>query len=79
MNWDQIAGKWEQVKGEAKNKWSKLTDDDLSFVGGQKDKLVGKLQERYGYMKEQAQKDVEEWVNRANARIDNAGKPKNPS
>ncbi len=61
MNWDQIEGKWEQVKGSAKQKWSKLTDDDLKYIGGQKDKFLGRLQERYGHSKEQAEKDLDEW------------------
>ncbi len=62
MNWDQIEGKWRQAKGTVKQKWGKLTDDDLTFIGGSKDKLVGRLQERYGYKKEQAQDQVDQWV-----------------
>ena len=73
MNWDQISGKWDQMKGEVKNQWAKLTDDDLMFVKGQKDKLVGKIQERYGMLEDKARKEVEEWVNRANARLDKMG------
>lgn len=61
MNWDQIQGKWKQVKGSAKQKWSKLTDDDLTFIDGSKDKFLGRLQERYGLSKEQAQTQIEEW------------------
>ena len=52
MNWDQIEGKWKQAKGSLKTQWGKLTDDDLDAIAGQRDKLVGKLQERYGYAKE---------------------------
>jgi uncharacterized protein YjbJ (UPF0337 family) len=48
MNWDQVQGKWKQVKGAVKQLWGKLTNDDLDIIDGQKDKLVGKLQERYG-------------------------------
>lgn len=55
MNWDQIAGKWKQLKGSAKQQWGKLTDDDLDYISGSHDKLVGKLQERYGIKKEEAQ------------------------
>src|ERR1700722_3187161 len=62
MNWTQIEAKWDQVKGDAKSTWSKLTDDDLTFVAGERDKLVGKVQERYGVLKEHAQKDVDRWV-----------------
>jgi uncharacterized protein YjbJ (UPF0337 family) len=62
MNSDQLAGKWQQMKGEAKTRWGKLTDDDLMAISGQKDKLIGKLQERYGYAKEEANRRVEEWL-----------------
>lgn len=61
MNWDQIEGKWKQAKGTIKQKWGKLTDDDLDVINGQKDKLVGKLQERYGINKEEAQKQIDNW------------------
>ena len=61
MNWDQIEGKWKQFKGAAKQKWGKLTDDDLDFVAGKRDQLVGKIQERYGMSKEDAQRDIENW------------------
>jgi len=62
MNWDQIEGKWKQVKGDVKQRWGKLTDDDLAFINGSKDKFLGRLQERYGITKEQAQSQVNEWV-----------------
>lgn len=61
MNWDQIEGKWKQFKGAAKQKWGKLTDDDLDFVGGKRDQLVGKIQERYGMSKEEAHREIENW------------------
>jgi uncharacterized protein YjbJ (UPF0337 family) len=61
MNSDQIKGKWHQVKGAAKAKWGKLTDDDLDQISGQMEKLVGVVQERYGYQREQAEKEVNEW------------------
>jgi len=59
MNTDQIQGNWKQLKGKIKEKWGKLTDDDLTIINGQKDQLVGKLQERYGYTKEQAERELE--------------------
>ena len=65
MNWDQIEGKWKQAKGSLKTQWGKLTDDDLDAIAGQRDKLVDKLQERYGYAKEEAQKRADEWVKTA--------------
>jgi uncharacterized protein YjbJ (UPF0337 family) len=61
MNWDQVAGKWKQVKGSAKEKWGKLTDSDFDVIAGQRDKLVGRVQERYGLTREVAEKQVDEW------------------
>jgi uncharacterized protein YjbJ (UPF0337 family) len=62
MNWDQIEGKWTQAKGIAKERWGALTDDDLTVIRGRKDQLIGKLQERYGLAKEQAEKQADEWT-----------------
>jgi uncharacterized protein YjbJ (UPF0337 family) len=62
MNHYDIQGQWEQVKGEAKRRWADLTDDDLTRAEGDKDRLVGALRERYGYSKDQAQREVDEWV-----------------
>lgn len=59
MNWDQVEGKWKQMKGTVKQKWGKLTDDDLDVIAGKKDQLVGKIQERYGITREEAQKQVD--------------------
>lgn len=61
MNSDQLNGKWKQLKGEAKERWGKLTDDDLNVIDGQQDQLIGKIQEKYGIAREAAQKQVEEW------------------
>lgn len=71
MNWDQIEGKWKQLKGTAKQKWGKLTDDDLDFIGGKRDQLVGRIQERYGISKEEAQRQIEDW----NPEMPGAGVP----
>jgi uncharacterized protein YjbJ (UPF0337 family) len=60
MNWDQVKGNWSVLKGKAKTQWAELTDDDLLAVEGEKDKLVGKIQERYGVTKEEAERQVEE-------------------
>jgi len=62
MNSDQIAGQWKQLKGSAKQQWGKLTDDDLDVINGQRESLVGKLQERYGIAKEEAQKKADDWL-----------------
>ena len=61
MNWDQLQGKWKQFKGSAREERGKLTDDDLDIIAGQKDKLVGRLQERYGISKEAAEDQVNAW------------------
>jgi uncharacterized protein YjbJ (UPF0337 family) len=61
MNSDQASGKWKQLKGAAKERWGKLTDDDLDVINGQTDQLVGKIQERYGIAREAAEKQVKEW------------------
>ncbi|HEV3279601.1 MAG TPA: CsbD family protein [Terriglobia bacterium] len=70
MNWDQVEGKWKQVKGSAKEKWGKLTDDDLDVIAGKRDKLLGKLQERYGVAKEDAQRQVDEWSKTVVAKVE---------
>jgi uncharacterized protein YjbJ (UPF0337 family) len=62
MNWDQIEGKWKQMRGSVKQKWGKLTDDDLDYIAGSRDKFVGRLQERYGVAKEDAQKQADDWM-----------------
>ena len=59
---DQIAGNWKQVKGTVKEKWGKLTDDDLTTIAGKRDQLAGLLQEKYGYEKEQAEKELDEFL-----------------
>ena len=62
MNTDQLSGKWKQMKGAAKQHWGKLTDDDLEVIAGRRDALIGKLQERYGMAKEEAQRKADEWL-----------------
>jgi uncharacterized protein YjbJ (UPF0337 family) len=75
MNWDQIEGKWKQLHGSAREQWGKLTDDDLQTLTGQKDQLVGKIQERYGIAKAEAEKQAEAW---SKALHDAATKPATP-
>lgn len=62
MNTDHMAGKWKQMKAAAKQQWGKLTDDDLEVINGRRESLIGKLQERYGMAKEEAQKKADDWL-----------------
>jgi uncharacterized protein YjbJ (UPF0337 family) len=64
MNQDIIKGKWKQLSGKAKVQWNKLTDDDLGVADGHREYLVGKLQERYGWAKDQAEKEVKSFESR---------------
>ena len=61
MDWNRIAGNWKQFSGSVKQKWGKLTDDDLDVIKGQREQLEGKIQERYGLAKDQARRDVDDW------------------
>src|SRR5712675_1794867 len=61
MDWNRVEGNWKQVKGKVKEKWGKLTDDDLDVVGGKRDQLEGKIQERYGIARDQVRKDIDDW------------------
>jgi uncharacterized protein YjbJ (UPF0337 family) len=62
MNWDQVEGKWKQTKGRFREKWGKLTDDDLTVIAGKRDQLVGRLQERYGIVREEAERQADDFV-----------------
>ncbi|MGH6925639.1 MAG: CsbD family protein [Propylenella sp.] len=64
MNWDRIEGNWKQWKGATKEQWGKLTDDDLNIVEGKRDQLAGRIQERYGIAKDEAERQIDEWVAR---------------
>ncbi len=62
MNTDILQGRWEQLKGKARVKWGKLTNDDIDQIQGERQKLVGKLRERYGLAQERAEQDVDDWL-----------------
>jgi uncharacterized protein YjbJ (UPF0337 family) len=62
MNWDTVKGQWKQFTPKVKQQWGQLTDDDLTVINGQKDQLVDKLQERYGFTKEEAQEELEDFL-----------------
>ena len=59
MDWNRVEGNWKQIKGKVKEKWGRLTDDELDKIAGKRDQLEGKIQERYGIAKDQARKDIE--------------------
>ena len=62
MNADSLKGMWKQAAGSAQRRWGKLTNDDLDVIEGDRKKLVGKLQERYGYAKEEAEREAHDWI-----------------
>ena len=75
MNWTRIERKWNRFGGQAKSEWTKLTDDDLKLVGGKKDLLIGKVQEHYGVLKEDAERQVDGWLAKLSAaRAEHSGK-----
>ncbi len=62
MNSDILEGKWKEIKGEVKERWGKLTDDDIAQVEGGEEKLIGLLQKRYGYTREEAEEEYEDFL-----------------
>lgn len=61
MNWDRIEGNWKQFKGQIKEQWGRFTDDELDVVAGKRDQFLGKLQEKYGITKDEAQRQLLEF------------------
>ena len=61
MNWDTIKGQWRQFKGKVQEQWGELTDDEVDQIAGKKDVLVGKLQEKYGYARDRAEKEADDF------------------
>ena len=68
MNWDQVEGNWKQVKGQAKKQWGQLTDDELTQINGDREKLAGKIQKRYGYAKQRAHQEIDAFCNSCNSK-----------
>jgi uncharacterized protein YjbJ (UPF0337 family) len=64
MNWDRIEGNWKQFKGNAKEQWGKLTDDQLDVIAGKRANLLGKIQETYGISKDETEKQLTAWQKR---------------
>jgi uncharacterized protein YjbJ (UPF0337 family) len=65
MNRDRIEGNWQQLKGKVKSQWAKLTDDDLTAIEGSREELLGKIQERYGIAREEAERQLEDFDTRS--------------
>ena len=72
MDWNQAKGSWNEVKGQVKQHWGQLTDDDLMQISGDKDQLVGALQRRYGYTKDRAKQELDSFSNGMQARMSDA-------
>jgi len=64
MNWDRVQGNWKQFTGKVKEQWGKLTDDDIAKINGSREQLEGELQAKYGYAKDKAKQEVDNWANR---------------
>jgi len=62
MTWEQLEGRWKQLKGTVKQQWTKITDSDLDYIAGKRDRFVAKLRERHGLSKGEAEKKADEWV-----------------
>jgi uncharacterized protein YjbJ (UPF0337 family) len=62
MNWNELAGNWKQLKGKVRQQWGDLSNNDLDMIAGNRDKLVGMLQEKYGYDRAQAKREVAEFL-----------------
>lgn len=64
MNWDRVEGNWKEFKGKVKQEWGDLTDDDLTVIEGNRDELEGRLQKRYGYARDKASQEINDWLDR---------------
>jgi uncharacterized protein YjbJ (UPF0337 family) len=67
MNWDRIEGGWTQFTGKVKEQWGKLTDDDMTEIAGKRDILLGKIQQKYGVAKDEAERQIDDFANRVDA------------
>lgn len=76
MNWDEFEGKWEQLKGQVKEKWQKFTSDDIASIHGKKDIMLGKLRERYGYTADQADRELGAFMINCSCNSDGGSIPK---
>jgi len=72
MNWSQFEGRWNDVKGQVKERWGRLSDDDLTRVEGKRDRLVGLIQQKYGIAKERAEDEINDWATKAQGMFERA-------
>jgi uncharacterized protein YjbJ (UPF0337 family) len=77
MNWDQIEGQWKQFGSQVKSQWAKFTDDDIKNLSAKKDDLIGKIQERYGILKDEAEHQVDQWLKDMKPRHDTSSPASN--
>ncbi|MGQ4273252.1 CsbD family protein [Terrihabitans sp. B22-R8] len=73
MQWQMVAGRWNEFKGNAKETWDKLTDDDLRIAEDHREELIGKLQGLYGHSREEAEHEVDAWSHRLHVRYEEPG------
>src|SRR3977135_3518147 len=66
MNWDRVEGNWKEFKGKVQQNWGKLTNDDLDVIEGKRTELAGRLQQRYGVAKDDAEREIDTWLNGVN-------------
>lgn len=64
MNWNRVEGNWKQLKGSVKEQWGRLTDDDIDVIAGQREQLAGRIQEAYGVARDEAERQIDDWVSR---------------
>jgi uncharacterized protein YjbJ (UPF0337 family) len=69
MNWDIVKGKWKQFAGTAQSNWGKLTNDEVDEIEGDREALIGKLQEHYGYARSEAEDEIDEWASSLKAKV----------
>jgi uncharacterized protein YjbJ (UPF0337 family) len=70
MNQDRIQGRWKQIRGKVREQWGKLTDDDLDIIDGRRDQLLGRIQQRHGLAKDEADRQVGDWESRNGRPLD---------
>jgi uncharacterized protein YjbJ (UPF0337 family) len=79
MNWNQVEAQWKQLGAQVKSRWAKLTDDDLKNLSAKKDMLVGKLEERYGILKDEAERQVDDWLSKLSPSDDSTKRDVRPA